>query len=69
MRGPLVEHLSDRQAATDLTEPQIELAVTYWRAYPEEIDAAIEENRRPASDVIGLFPFIRYHEIAPHKSK
>jgi hypothetical protein len=32
---------------TDLTEPQIRLALAYHQEFPEEIDEAIRENERP----------------------
>ncbi len=34
-------------AETDLAEPRIRLALAYREQYPEEIDEAILENRRP----------------------
>lgn len=45
-------------AATPLSLTQVRLAVAYRDAYPDEIDAAIAENRRPLADVGALFPFI-----------
>lgn len=41
-----------------LSAGQIRLAMAYRAAYPAEIDAFIEENRRPLTDVAALFPFI-----------
>jgi hypothetical protein len=41
-----------------LSLTQVRLAVAYRDAYPEEIDEAIADNRRPRSDVAVLFPFI-----------
>ncbi len=46
-------------ADTQLTPARIRLAVAYREAYPDEIDEAIADNRRPLSDVGVLFPFIR----------
>jgi uncharacterized protein (DUF433 family) len=49
-------------AATHLTEPQVALATAYRREYPQEIDAAIEENRLPLDELRSLFPFVRVAE-------
>jgi uncharacterized protein (DUF433 family) len=43
---------------TPLTPAQVRLAVAYRDAYPDEIDEAIADNRRPIDDVAALFPFI-----------
>jgi uncharacterized protein (DUF433 family) len=45
-------------ADTQLSLAQVRLAVAYRDAYPEEIDEAIADNRRPLSDVGVLFPFV-----------
>lgn len=45
-------------ADTPLTPAQVRLAVAYRDAYPDEIDDAIADNRRPIDDVAALFPFI-----------
>ncbi len=45
-------------AETDLDEPQVRLALAYRDEYPEEIDAAIEENTRLAEDLAGEFPTV-----------
>lgn len=39
-------------------ERQIRLALDYHKRFPEEIDAAIAENRRPLADLHEEFPFI-----------
>jgi uncharacterized protein (DUF433 family) len=36
---------------------QIQLALDYYERFPEEIDAAIAENRRPIDQLEGEFPF------------
>jgi uncharacterized protein (DUF433 family) len=43
---------------TPLTAAQIRLAVAYREAYPEEVDAAIAENRPVVADLDLLYPFI-----------
>jgi uncharacterized protein (DUF433 family) len=43
---------------TPLTAAQIRLAVAYREAYPEEVDAAIAENRPVVADLEVLYPFI-----------
>jgi uncharacterized protein (DUF433 family) len=43
---------------TQLTPAQVRLALAYRDAYPEEIAAAIEDNRRPLGDVEALYPFV-----------
>lgn len=45
-------------ADTQLSLAQVRLAVAYRDAYPDEIDEAIADNRRPLADVGALFPFI-----------
>jgi hypothetical protein len=39
-------------------ERQIQLALDYYERFPEEIDAAINENRRPIEQLVEEFPFI-----------
>ncbi|MDP8930433.1 MAG: ribbon-helix-helix domain-containing protein [Actinomycetota bacterium] len=45
-------------AETQLTPAQVHIAVAYRDAYPDEIEQAIGDNRRPLDDVDVLFPFI-----------
>lgn len=40
------------------TERQIRLALDYYKRFPEEIDAAIAEDRRPIEQLEQEFPFI-----------
>jgi len=47
-----------------VTERHIRLAATYRDAYPEEIDEAIAENRRPADELQRLYPFVQLGEHA-----
>ena len=45
-------------AATDLTEPQIQLALAYHAEFAEEIDAAIAENERSLAEFQRRYPTI-----------
>ena len=45
-------------AATDLTEPQIRVALAYYAEFAEEIDAAIAENERPLAEFHRQYPTI-----------
>ena len=47
---------------TQLSEPQVRLAVAYRDGYPDEIAEAIAENRRAAEQWRELYPFI---ELSP----
>ena len=49
---------SEMAAATDLTEPQIRVALAYSAEFPEEIDAAIADNERPLADFQRQYPTI-----------
>jgi len=40
------------------SERQIELALRYYEMFPDDIDAAIAENRRPIEQLEREFPFI-----------
>src|SRR5437899_3155320 len=44
---------------THVTEKQVRLALAYRDDYPDEIAAAIEENRRPLDELRTLYPFVR----------
>jgi hypothetical protein len=46
-------------ADTQLTEQHIQLALAYRELYPDEIEQAISENRRPAEEWYELYPFVR----------
>ena len=48
----------EMEAATDLTEPRIRLALAYYAEFPEEIDAAIAENERPVAEFQRQYPTI-----------
>lgn len=43
---------------TDVSARAVELARAYYASYPEEIDEAIAENRRPLSELRELYPFV-----------
>lgn len=45
---------------SDLEERQIVIALAYYEQYPEEIDAAIAENRRDPEELCELYPAITY---------
>jgi uncharacterized protein (DUF433 family) len=45
-------------AETHLTERQVQLALAYRDAYPEEISDAVADNRRSADELETLYPFI-----------
>ena len=42
---------TEMTAATDLTEPQIRVALAYYAEFAEEIDAAIAENERSLAEL------------------
>ncbi len=50
---------------THLSEPQVRTALRYREQFPEEIAAAIDENRRPVAELRSLYPFIRFDETRP----
>jgi uncharacterized protein (DUF433 family) len=43
---------------TDVSARAVELARAYHASYPEEIDEAIAQNRRPLSELRELYPFV-----------
>jgi hypothetical protein len=44
--------------ATDVAEPHVRLALTYYEAFPQEIDDAITENGRPLEQLRREYPTI-----------
>ena len=44
---------------TQLVPRQVQLALAYRDWYPDEIEAAIAENRRPVEEWLELYPFVR----------
>lgn len=56
------EHESIEQlvAETQLSERQVRLALAYGEIYPDEVAAAIAENRRPVEEWRELYPFVRF---------
>ena len=44
-------------------ERQIQSALDYYERFPEEIDAAIAENRRPIEQLEEEFPFIAVSRV------
>ncbi len=58
----IVEDMGSVEAAStamDLARRQLELALAYRQRYPDEIDEAIAENRRPVDEWLELYPFVR----------
>jgi uncharacterized protein (DUF433 family) len=45
---------------TQLTERQVRLAAAYRDGYPDEVAAAIAQNRRAAAEWHELYPFIEF---------
>ena len=43
----------------DLPEPEVRLALAYYREFPEEIDRFLAQNRRPAEELLAEFPHVR----------
>jgi uncharacterized protein (DUF433 family) len=50
-------------AGSDLSERPIRLALAYYAEYPEEIDAAVRENRRPLEELRRMYPTIGVIEV------
>ncbi len=55
-----VERMAEGGSAS---ERQIRLALDYYKQFPEEIDEAIAENRRPIEQLEREFPFIAVSRI------
>jgi uncharacterized protein (DUF433 family) len=53
------ESIDELVAETQLTERQVRLALAYRDEYPEEIEEAIGENRRPLEEWQQLYPFVQ----------
>lgn len=45
-------------AESDLSADQVHLAIGYYRAYPDEIDEAVAENRRTEAEWHALYPSV-----------
>lgn len=52
---PSIEQMAEGGSAS---EQQIRLALEYYKMFPEEIDDAIAENRRPIEQLEEEYPFI-----------
>jgi uncharacterized protein (DUF433 family) len=50
---------------TDLTAPQLRLALAYYERFPDEINAALEESRRALDTLRADFPTIDVIAAAP----
>lgn len=55
-----LERMADGGSAN---ERQIKLALDYYERFPDEIDAAIDENRRPIEQLEAEFPFIAVSRV------
>lgn len=55
-----LERMADDGSAN---ERQIKLALDYYERFPGEIDAAIDENRRPIEQLEAEFPFIAVSRV------
>ncbi len=51
-------------AASNLNGRQIRLALAYYERFPDEIDEAIAQNRRPLARLRTEYPFIEVHSPA-----
>ena len=58
------ESIEELVAETQLTERQVRLALAYRAEYPEEIEEAIGENRRPLEEWQQLYPFVQTQQTA-----
>jgi uncharacterized protein (DUF433 family) len=67
----LIEMLQDYGSAerlvqeTEISERAVRLAHAYYESYPEDIDQAIAENRRPLSELRELYPFVGVTLVSP----
>ena len=57
-----IERMSEGGSAN---ERQIRLALDYYEMFPEEIDEAIADNRRPIEQLEEEFPFIAVSRVTP----
>jgi hypothetical protein len=57
-----IERMADGGSAN---ERQIRLALDYYEMFPEEIDEAIADNRRPIEQLEEEFPFIAVSRVNP----
>jgi hypothetical protein len=58
-----VGSIESMAAGGSANERQIRLALGYYKLFPEEVDAAIAENRRPIEQLEKEFPFITVDRI------
>ncbi len=58
-----IESIESMAAGGSASERQIQLAIDYYKRFPEEIDAAIAENRRPLEQLEEEFPFIAVSRV------
>lgn len=53
------ESIDELIADTHLSRRHVQIALAYRERYPDEIDEAIAENRRPLEDWRELYPFVQ----------
>ena len=51
-------------AETDLAERELRLALAYAESYPDEIEEAVAENRRPLEELRRLYPVFQITELS-----
>ncbi len=51
-----------------INERQIQLALDYYKMFPEEIDAAIADNRRPIEQLEEEYPFVSVVRIPSERA-
>lgn len=50
---------------TELSEREVRLACAYADHYPDEVEEALRENRRPPGELQELYPFLRGEDGGP----
>jgi uncharacterized protein (DUF433 family) len=58
-----VGSVEEMAAEGNLTERQIRLALAYYQRFPEDIDAAIADDRRSIDELRALYPEIPMHFV------
>lgn len=69
----VIEMLQDHGSAqrlvrqTQLDARAVDLARAYYASYPEEVDEAIAENRRPLAELRDLYPFASVTRVSTRR--
>jgi hypothetical protein len=58
-----VGSIESMAAGGSANERQVRLALDYYKLFPEEIDAAVADNRRPMEQLEEEFPFIAVSRV------